>query len=222
MAIADLFRLQGPRLGPAAGGQPRELVVLLHGLGADGNDLIELAPHLARSLPHAAFVSPDAPFPCDMAPYGRQWFSLQERHPEAMLGGARMAAPILDGFLDDELARHKLGDERLALVGFSQGTMMALHVALRRARPCARLVGFSGLLIGADVLGEEIRSRPPVLLVHGDADEIVPVQALPAAVKALEANQVPVTAEVRPGLGHGIDPQGLALAVQALEAAFAP
>ena len=131
------FDLDGPRAGPAVEGAADSLVVLLHGLGADGNDLIGLAPELSRLLPGAAFVSPHAPFPCDMAPFGRQWFSLQDRAPQSLLAGARMAAPILDRFIDDELARHDLADDRLALVGFSQGTMMALYVALRRARPVA-------------------------------------------------------------------------------------
>jgi phospholipase/carboxylesterase len=215
------FDLDGPRFGPAAGGAARQLVVLLHGLGADGNDLIGLAPHLARGLPEAAFVSPHAPFPCDMAPFGRQWFSLQDHGPEAMLAGVRLAAPILDGFIDDELARHGLSDERLALVGFSQGTMTGLYGALRRAEPCAQIVGFSGALIGAERLPQEIRSRPPVLLVHGDADPVVPFPALAAAQAALEASGVPVEAHRRPGLGHGIDEQGLGLAAAALERAFA-
>ncbi len=202
------FDLDGPRHGAPAGRAER-LVVLLHGLGADGNDLIGLAPQLERRLPNAAFVSPHAPFPCDMAPTGRQWFSLQDRRPESILGGVRLAAPILDAFLDAELARFGLADDRLALVGFSQGTMMALYVALRRARPSAALLGFSGALVGADALAGEIASRPPVLLIHGDADEVVPAQALPAAVAALEANHVPVASELRPGLGHGIDEAGL-------------
>ena len=212
----DLMALDGPRFGPQAGGEATALVILLHGLGADGSDLIALAPGFAQSLPGAAFVAPDAPFPCDMAPFGLQWFSLQESGGDAMLSGARMTAPILDAFIDQELARHGLSDERLALVGFSQGTMMALHVCLRRPQPCAQLVGFSGHLVGAESLAEEIVSRPPVLLIHGDADEIVPVQALPAAVKALKANEVVVESHVRPGLGHGIDPQGLGLAAGAL------
>jgi len=220
--VTDVFDLDGPRRAPAAGGAPRELVILLHGLGADGNDLIGLAPHLGRILPHAAFVSPNAPFPCDMAPFGRQWFSLQDRAPQSLLSGVRMAAPILDAFIDRELERHGLHDERLALVGFSQGTMMALHVGLRRARACAQIVGFSGHLVGAETLAEEITCRPPVLLVHGEADEMLPVAALPAAVQALEANAVPVSGHVRPGLGHGIDEQGLLLALEALEQAFAP
>ena len=219
--MTTAFDLDGPRLAPASGQAPKQLVVLLHGLGADGNDLISLAPYLAQVLPEAAFVSPNAPFPCDMAPFGRQWFSLQERTPEAMLGGIRMSAPILEGFLDAELETAELTAERLALVGFSQGTMMALHVGLRREAALGAIVGFSGALLAPELLAEEIRSRPPVLLVHGAADEVVPAQALPAAVAALEANQVPVTQELRPGLGHSIDERGLQLAMSFLKEALA-
>lgn len=219
--MTTAFDLDGPRYGPASGQAPKQLVVLLHGLGADGNDLISLAPYFAQVLPEAAFVSPHAPFPCDMAPFGRQWFSLQERTLETMLGGVRMAAPILDGFLDAELEKAGLTAERLALVGFSQGTMMALHVGLRREAGPKAIVGFSGALLAPELLPEEIASRPPVLLVHGAADEVVPAQSLPAAVAALEANQVPVTQELRPGLGHSIDERGLQLAMGFLAEAFA-
>src|SRR5215472_388055 len=128
-----LPRLSGPSRHPAAGANPGRLVILLHGLGADGNDLIELAPYWARLLPTAEFLSPNAPFPCDMAPYGYQWFSSQDRSPEAVLAGVRAAAPILDAFIDDALAMRGLSDRDLALVGFSQGTMMSLFVGLRRA-----------------------------------------------------------------------------------------
>lgn len=213
--MTEPLDLDGPRYG-AAVGQARRLVVLLHGLGADGHDLISLAPLLQQRLPQTAFVSPHAPFPCDMAPFGRQWFSFQDRNPEAILGGVRLAAPILNAFLEEELTRHGLSDDRLAVVGFSQGTILALYVALRRERPCAGVLGYSGALIGAEHLSEEIKSRPPVLLVHGSADEIVPVQSLPAAVAALKANGVPVGSETRPGLGHGIDDRGLQLGIDFL------
>ena len=219
--MTTAFDLDGPRYGPASGQAPKQLVVLLHGLGADGNDLISLAPYLAQVLPEAAFVSPNAPFPCDMAPFGRQWFSLQERTPEAMLGGIRMSAPILEGFLDAELETAGLTAERLALVGFSQGTMMALHVGLRREAALGAIVGFSGALLAPELLPAEIKSRPPVLLIHGAADDVVPAQALPAAVAALEANAVPVTQELRPGLGHSIDEHGLQLAMAFLKEALA-
>ncbi len=208
--MSDPLDLDGPRQGPAGGGAADSLVVLLHGLGADGNDLIGLAPELAPILPGAYFVSPHAPFPCDMAPFGRQWFSLQDRTPEAVLAGVRMAAPILGAFLDRELARLGLAEDRLALVGFSQGTMMSLYVALRREKPVAGVLGYSGALIGAGLLAEELASRPPTLLIHGEADDIVPVGALDMALEALTANAVPVRGLRRPGLGHGIDPQGLA------------
>jgi phospholipase/carboxylesterase len=201
--------LTGPQQPPASGGAPRQLVVLLHGVGADGSDLIGLAPYWAELLPEAEFLAPDAPFPCDMAPFGRQWFSLQDRSPAAILAGVRATAPILDAFLDDALAARGLDDSRLALVGFSQGTMMSLYVGLRRATAPAGIIGYSGAMIGAHDLPREIRVRPPVLLVHGDADEVVPPQALPMAVKALEAAHVPVESLTRPGLGHGIDEVGL-------------
>lgn len=207
--MPQMFTLDGPRFGPAAGGPPRSLVVLLHGLGADGNDLISLAPYWARLMPNTAFVAPHAPFPCDMAPYGRQWFSLQDRTPAMMLAGIRAAAPILEGFIDDELAKWKLSDDRLALVGFSQGTMMSLYVAPRRPRACAAVVGYSGALIGAESLPAETKSRPPVLLVHGDADPVVPFEAMKAAAAALANANIPVETLARPGLPHSIDDEGL-------------
>lgn len=150
-------RPSGPSRPPASGGKPRRLVILLHGLGADGNDLIGLASYWARLLPDAEFVSPNAPFPCDTAPFGYQWFSSQDRSPEAVLGGVRAAAPILDAFIDEALENRGLGSRELALVGFSQGTMMSLFVGLRRAEPVAGIVGFSGRLLAPELLATELR-----------------------------------------------------------------
>src|SRR5947208_6820016 len=132
-----LMALSGPFRPPVAGGQPSRLVILLHGLGADGNDLIGLQQYWGRVVPDAAFVAPNAPFPCDMASYGYQWFSVQDRSPEAVLGGVRAAAPLLDAFIDDELQKHGLEEKDAVLVGFSQGTMMSLFVGLRRVAPLA-------------------------------------------------------------------------------------
>jgi len=213
--------LSGPAFGPVKG-PARQLVVLLHGVGADGNDLIGLAPHLAEVLPHAAFVSPNAPERYDMAPFGHQWFTLRDRRPEALSAGVRKAAPLLDSFLDAELAKFNLDDQALALVGFSQGTMVALYAALRRPNPCAAVVGFSGALLGVETLAAEIRSRPPVLLVHGEEDPVVPFAALAHAVSALAAHGVAVEHHACPGLGHGIDGPGLALAARFLVRAFGP
>ncbi len=139
--MPSLPSLSGPSVKPKGGAAPRRLVVLLHGLGADGNDLIGLAPYWATLLPDAEFIAPDAPYPCDMAPMGRQWFSLAERTPENLLAGVRGSAPIVDAFLDTALAARGLADGDLALVGFSQGTMMSLFVGLRRAKPLAALLG---------------------------------------------------------------------------------
>ncbi len=212
--------LSGPRVPPRRPGPPRQLVVLLHGVGADGNDLIELAPGLARHLPDAAFVAPDGPEPCDMAPFGRQWFSLRDRRPAALLAGVQASLPVLDAFLDAELKNASLGPRQLALVGFSQGTMLALYAMLRRAPAIAAVLGYSGALLDAGRPAAEVVGRPPVFLIHGDADEIVPVQALHAAVQGLQAAAVPVQWAIRPGLGHGIDPATIEHGAAFLAAAF--
>jgi phospholipase/carboxylesterase len=201
--------LSGPSRPPASGGRPSRLVILLHGLGADGNDLIGLAPYWAPLLPTAEFLSPNAPFPCDMAPYGYQWFSAQDRSPTAVLAGVRAAAPLLQAFIDDALAERGLDDADLALVGFSQGTMMSLFVGLRRAKPVAGIVGFSGRLLAPELLAEELRSRPRMLLVHGTDDPLVPYESLAIAEAALEGAGIPVETLTCEGTGHSIDENGL-------------
>src|SRR5438876_5200794 len=201
-----LIALSGPTRPPVAGGQPRHVVILLHGLGADGNDLIGLQQVWGRLLPEAEFVSPNAPFPCDMAPYGYQWFSAQDRSPPAVLAGVRAAVPSLDAFIDEELQKRGLTEADTALVGFSQGTMMSLYVGLRRAKPLAGILGYSGRLIAPELLASELRSRPPVLLVHGTHDPPVPFESLAAAEAALKADGVPADTVAWPGMEHGNDP----------------
>lgn len=205
--------LSGPEQGTASGKKPRHLIILLHGYGADGNDLIGLAPVLAQSLPDAHFISPHAPYPCEMSPYGHQWFSLHDWSPKAMLSGVQKIAPTLDVFIDSELKRFGLKENNLALLGFSQGAMMALYVALRRKNPCAAVVGFSGSLIGE----EGITSKPPVCLIHGDNDNVVPHGAMDLAEASLKHEGVKVEAHTCSGLGHGIDMQGLEIATRFLK-----
>ncbi|MCB1489864.1 MAG: dienelactone hydrolase family protein [Bauldia sp.] len=203
--------IDGPRLPPASGGPAKHLVVFLHGYGADGNDLIDIARHWAPILPDTAFVSPHAPEPCAQAPMGRQWFPLTTIDVHLIAEGVRHAAPAVDAFLDAELASLGLTDAALALVGFSQGTMMALHVGPRRRSPIAGIIGYSGMLAGPERLGEEATGKPPILLVHGAADPVVPVMALHAAVPALGAAGFETEWHVAPGLEHGIDGDGLQL-----------
>jgi phospholipase/carboxylesterase len=208
--VADL---DGPRLEPR-GGPARRLVVFLHGYGADGNDLIELGHAWQSLLPHTAFVSPHAPEPCGQAPMGRQWFALTFRDPNERWLGVQKAQPLLDRFLDAELSRRNLPPSALALVGFSQGTMMALHVGLRRPAAAAAIVGYSGMLVvpedkSPEAFAAEIRARPPVLLVHGDRDDLIPAQALFVGAQGLAALGVPVEWHLSQGIGHGIDAEGL-------------
>jgi phospholipase/carboxylesterase len=205
--------IDGPRLAPKTG-PARQLVVFVHGYGADGNDLIEIGRAWQVFLPNAAFVSPHAPRPCGQAPMGREWFPLTFRNPTERWDGVHMAAPGVETFLDAELARHNLPPSALALVGFSQGTMMSLHVGLRRVVPPAAIVGYSGMLIlegDTDVEGykPQIRARPPILLVHGDSDELIPMQAMMHSAQALAAMEVPAEWHISAGIGHGIDDEGL-------------
>ncbi len=204
-----LLSLSGPSHPPARGGKPRRLVVLLHGRGADGHDLIGLAPYWARLLPDAEFVSPNAPFPVEMGGYGYQWFSSLDPNPEARLAGVRAATPILDGFIGEALEERGLGASDVALVGFSQGAMMSLFVGLRRPQPVAGIIAYSGRLTAPELLASELRSRPRVLLVHGTDDPVVPYRSLPEAAAALKAAEVPVETLSCPGIGHSIDEAGL-------------
>lgn len=198
------------RFGPLAATKPRQLVVLLHGLGSDGQDLISLAPLLAQGLPNALFVSPDAPYPCDMAPMGHQWFSLQEWTEEAMLKGVEAVRPLVDNFLDKLLKSTGLTDSDMALVGFSQGTMTSLYVGPRRKNACAGVLGYSGALLGGKGLATESIHKIPTCLIHGDYDTVVPVTAWHQASETLRKNDFPVEGEVLPGLAHGIDERGIA------------
>ncbi|HUO88577.1 MAG TPA: hypothetical protein VMU08_05340 [Rhizomicrobium sp.] len=212
--------LSGPRLPPARG-RATHLVVLCHGYGADGNDLIGLAPHWQRTLPSVAFVAPNAPEPCAGAPTGYQWFPIQRLDPGEMQHGVESAAGLLDAFLDAELARLELPPDRLALVGFSQGTMMSLHVGLRRAAKPACIVGYSGLLARGAGLDDGLPpDTPPILMVHGDSDPMIPAAAMLASVMTLGRAGAAVQWHISPGVGHGIDPVGLEMGSTFLSTAF--
>jgi len=205
--------LSGPSLEPKSG-KTKRLVVFLHGYGADGNDLIDIGRAWQPILPDTAFVSPHAPESCGQAPVGRQWFGLTFRDPDERWVGVNKAAPMLNEFLDTELTRRQLPPDALALVGFSQGTMMSLHAGLRRPIAPKAIVGYSGMFImpndgPPETVEKEIASRPPVLLIHGDSDELIPVQALFHASSSLQALDVPVEWHISQGVGHGIDQEGL-------------
>jgi len=187
------------------------MVIFLHGYGSNGDDLIGLASYWRAALPNTVFISPNAPEICPGAPNGYQWWGLSNLTPGGRAAGVRKPAAVLDSFIDDQLARFGLVEGRLALVGCSQGTMMALHVGPRRAQALAGIVGYSGMLADPDELRTEVRTRPPVLLVHGDADEVLPVTSMPQAKLGLEAAGLDVVTHVSPRLGHSIDEKGLQL-----------
>ena len=213
-----MANLTGPELGPASGGAPRQLVVLCHGVGSNGQDLIELAPFFSPVLPHAVFAAPDAPEPYDMAPFGRQWFSIGNMDPATLAAGARRAAKALDAFIDAELARLNLTD--YALVGFSQGAMVALFTGLRRQPGPRAILAYSGALPDPQSLAAEIKSHPHVLLAHGVADDIVPAFRSRDAETSLRAAGVPVQAVFEPGLGHGVGDAGLTAGAELLARVF--
>jgi phospholipase/carboxylesterase len=207
--------LNGPRI-EAKSRRTQQLVVFLHGYGADGKDLIELGNQWRSILPDTSFVSPNAADRCAASPSGRQWFPLSASPPDDPRGaadrwkGAKAARPAIDAFLDAELQRLGLDDSKLALVGFSQGAMMAMHVGLRRRRAPGAIIGYSGMLIGPEHLGEaKARNArgepPPILLTHGDQDSVLPFEAMFIAANELAAAEIPCQWHLSFGIGHGID-----------------
>ena len=208
--------LNAGRKEPASG-EVRAAVVFLHGYGANGADLLGLADPLADHMPDTLFIAPDAPEDCAGSPMGFQWFPIpwidgsSEEESEA---GLRRAAEDLNAFLDGIMVDEDLLPEQVMVLGFSQGTMMALHVLPRREDPVAGLVAFSGRLLQPESLADEVVSRPPVLLIHGDQDNVVPPQSLPQAAEALQgAGWTEVYAHVMKGTAHGIAPDGLQVAL---------
>lgn len=202
---------------PQSGEKPKQIIVLLHGYGSNGKDLISLAPYWQSAVPDAIFVSPDAPFPCEVG-MGYQWFSLAEYTPEKLLEGAQSAHPVLDDYLDHLLEEHGLEDKDLALVGFSQGTMMSLYTGLRRKAQIAGILGYSGALIGLENVGSE--NRPSVRLIHGENDSVVPVEAYHNAVKLLTEKGYSVSGHTTPHLDHSIDGQGIESGAEFLDKIF--
>lgn len=203
--------VNGKSLKPRSGSDPKQIVVLLHGYGSSGADMIALAPHWQEVLPDALFLAPHAPQRCGMMGAGYQWWGLSGFAPSALAAGAASAAPAIDAFIDRKLEQYGLSEADLALVGFSQGTMMALHVGLRRSRAVAAVVGFSGMLTSTAELARKDFAKPPVLLVHGSADPVVPVAALHMAESELKRLGVAVTTHVSFGVAHSVDPVGLRL-----------
>lgn len=214
-------QLQSARKGPSPA---TALVVFLHGYGADGADLLGLADVLAEHLPGVAFMAPDAPEPCTGNPFGRQWFAIPwlDGSSEATAAAGLLAATgDLDGWLDAVLAAEGLTPDRLVLVGFSQGAMMALHTAPRRAAAVAGIVAISGRLLAPDRL-DEVATKPPVLLIHGDRDEVVPFDDMGRAGRALDAAGFTVYGHVMRGTGHGIANDGLSAALAFIRDVLAP
>ncbi len=206
---------------PHAGGPPTSLVVMLHGVGSNKEDLIGLAPYLGPALPNTAFISVDGVEECDMAPMGRQWFSLNDRSPARMMSEVARTAPTVHAFLDQVLKDSGLDEGRMALLGFSQGTMMSLSLGLRRKTAPAAIVGFSGALLAGDDFAATVTSKPPVLLIHGEDDGVVPFAAMARAKGQLQAVGVSVETLACPGVGHSIDEPGLRRAAQFLARIFA-
>lgn len=202
-------KLNTQSLPPLSGKKATSVVVLLHGVGSNGADMAGLAEFWRRSLPDTAFIAPDAPEAYDMAPMGHQWFSLQERTDAALAAGVKKTAPLLDAFLDDVLKTYELPASKLALVGFSQGTMMSLYVGPRRSQQIAGILGYSGLMVTPEALVKEKKSTPPVLLIHGTSDDVVPFAQNARSEAALKAAGLSVTAIPCPGTGHAIDEAGV-------------
>lgn len=212
--------LKSERKGPQ---KPDSVVVFLHGYGADGDDLLGLADPLGPHLPGTAFYAPNAPEPCVNNPMGYQWFPIpwmDGSSEEQASASAAQSFDDINAFLDRVLADEGIGPDRLALVGFSQGTMMALTVAPQRAQELAGVVGFSGRMLEPEKAAAA-KTKPPVLLIHGDQDPVVPFESMGIAGEALQNAGFTVYGHVMKGTGHGISQDGLSVTLAFLKERFA-
>ncbi len=209
-----IIEIDGPRLEPKD--QINKLVIFIHGYGSNGEDLISLTEQFYKALPNTAFVSPNAPFKVAGYGPGFEWFPLSTLSYEEKRQGTINNHQHLDAFIDAQKAKYNIEDKDIALFGFSQGTMMALYIAPRRANALGAVIGFSGALTGVEQLDQETKSRPPILLVHGDMDDVVPHKHLAEAKQHLSKNGFNINTHTSKGIGHGIAPDGIALAANFL------
>ena len=208
--------ISGPIIEPSSGNSPKQMIIFVHGYGADGNDLIGLANYFQSTLPEAIFLSPHAPEACSMNPSGYQWFDLTSTDPAVLWSKILVAADHLNEFIDSKLLEYNIAEENLALIGFSQGTMMSLHVSLRRKNTMAAVLGFSGRLIGADLLKDDLISKPSIYLIHGDQDPMVPYQESLTAEKVLKEYSVDIKTHISEHTQHSIAEDGLRIGVDFL------
>ena len=208
--------ISGPIIEPSSGNPPKQMIIFVHGYGADGNDLIGLANYFQSTLPEAIFLSPHAPEACSMNPSGYQWFDLTSTDPAVLWSKILVAADHLNEFIDSKLLEYNIAEENLALIGFSQGTMMSLHVSLRRKNTMAAVLGYSGRLIGADLLKDDLISKPSIYLIHGDQDPMVPYQESLTAEKVLKEYSVDIKTHISEHTQHSIAEDGLRIGVDFL------
>lgn len=208
--------ISGPIIEPSSGNSPKQMIIFVHGYGADGNDLIGLANYFQSTLPEAIFLSPHAPEACSMNPSGYQWFDLTSTDPAVLWSKILVAADHLNEFIDSKLLEYNIAEENLALIGFSQGTMMSLHVSLRRKYTMAAVLGYSGRLIGADLLKDDLISKPSIYLIHGDQDPMVPYQESLTAEKVLKEYSIDIKTHISEHTQHSIAEDGLRIGVDFL------
>ena len=208
--------ISGPIIEPSSGNSPKQMIIFVHGYGADGNDLIGLANYFQSTLPEAIFLSPHAPEACSMNPSGYQWFDLTSTDPAVLWSKILVAADHLNEFIDSKLLEYNIAEENLALIGFSQGTMMSLHVSLRRKNTMAAVLGYSGRLIGADLLKDDLISKPSIYLIHGDQDPMVPYQESLTAEKVLKKYSIDIKTHISEHTQHSIAEDGLRIGVDFL------
>ena len=209
--------LDGPEIKSRSGKAPKNLVLFMHGVGEDGRNIYDICMVLNRCIPDTHFLCPNGPFPYDMGFDGYQWFSLQDRSEHVLLEGINKALPIVNEYIDYNLKRFNLNDSNLAIMGFSQGCMMALHLGLRRPNPPACVIGFSGALIGGSALKNYKTNNPPIILSHGDLDQVVELNMMKNSVDLLKKLNKNVESHIFRGLSHELNEDSLNLAVDNLK-----